>query len=74
MRRNTASIMTEPEEEAVESGLSEKEEEDDKEEKLQAKLKPTAPPHGQSSSILNKCILLALVIAISMGFGHFYGN
>lgn len=23
---------------------------------------------------LNKCIILALVIAISMGFGHFYGE
>ncbi|XP_054421367.1 cell cycle progression protein 1 isoform X2 [Pteronotus mesoamericanus] len=26
------------------------------------------------SSGLNKCIILALVIAISMGFGHFYGT
>ncbi|TTD92247.1 Cell cycle progression protein 1 [Bagarius yarrelli] len=28
----------------------------------------------QNSATLNKCILLALVIAISMGFGHFYGT
>ncbi|XP_045142378.1 cell cycle progression protein 1 isoform X2 [Echinops telfairi] len=28
----------------------------------------------QFSSGLNKCIVLALVIAISMGFGHFYGT
>uniref|UniRef100_H3B3V7 Cell cycle progression 1 n=1 Tax=Latimeria chalumnae TaxID=7897 RepID=H3B3V7_LATCH len=28
----------------------------------------------QFGSTLNKCILLALVIAISMGFGHFYGT
>ncbi|KAM3625132.1 uncharacterized protein V6R79_007308 [Siganus canaliculatus] len=28
----------------------------------------------QSSSILNKCILIALVVAISMGFGHFHGT
>ncbi|XP_062945313.1 cell cycle progression protein 1 isoform X2 [Cynocephalus volans] len=28
----------------------------------------------QFSSGLNKCIILALVIAISMGFGHFYGT
>nr|XP_039318734.1 cell cycle progression protein 1 [Saimiri boliviensis boliviensis] len=27
----------------------------------------------QFSSGLNKCVILALVIAISMGFGHFYG-
>ncbi|KAL4613353.1 cell cycle progression protein 1 isoform X2 [Arapaima gigas] len=32
------------------------------------------PPRGQVSGTLNKCILLALVIAISMGFGHFYGT
>ncbi|KAK1158199.1 cell cycle progression protein 1 isoform X1 [Acipenser oxyrinchus oxyrinchus] len=29
---------------------------------------------GQGSSTLNKCVLLALVIAISMGLGHFYGR
>lgn len=28
----------------------------------------------QLSSGLNKCVILALVIAISMGFGHFYGT
>nr|XP_001501004.4 cell cycle progression protein 1 isoform X7 [Equus caballus]XP_023472739.1 cell cycle progression protein 1 isoform X6 [Equus caballus]XP_023490462.1 cell cycle progression protein 1-like isoform X6 [Equus caballus] len=28
----------------------------------------------QFSSGLNKCVILALVIAISMGFGHFYGT
>ncbi|XP_064169262.1 cell cycle progression protein 1-like isoform X2 [Anguilla rostrata] len=32
------------------------------------------PPPGHGSGTLNKCILLALVIAISMGFGHFYGT
>ncbi|XP_015198600.2 cell cycle progression protein 1 isoform X1 [Lepisosteus oculatus] len=31
-------------------------------------------PQGHVSGTLNKCILLALVIAISMGFGHFYGT
>ncbi|XP_042611562.1 cell cycle progression protein 1-like [Cyprinus carpio] len=29
---------------------------------------------GPFSGTLNKCILLALLIAISMGFGHFYGT
>ncbi|XP_052008576.1 cell cycle progression protein 1-like isoform X1 [Xyrauchen texanus] len=33
-----------------------------------------APHQGQISGTLNKCILLALLIAISMGFGHFYGT
>uniref|UniRef100_A0A8C3YN24 Cell cycle progression 1 n=1 Tax=Catagonus wagneri TaxID=51154 RepID=A0A8C3YN24_9CETA len=28
----------------------------------------------QFSSGLNKCVILALVVAISMGFGHFYGT
>lgn len=28
----------------------------------------------QFSSGLNRCIILALVIAVSMGFGHFYGE
>ncbi|XP_038002523.1 cell cycle progression protein 1 isoform X3 [Motacilla alba alba] len=31
-------------------------------------------PQRQFSSGLNRCIILALVIAISMGFGHFYGK
>nr|XP_023669992.1 cell cycle progression protein 1 isoform X2 [Paramormyrops kingsleyae] len=35
---------------------------------------PGAPPRGHVSGTLNKCILLALVVAISMGFGHFYGT
>ncbi|XP_036399346.1 cell cycle progression protein 1 isoform X3 [Megalops cyprinoides] len=33
-----------------------------------------APPQGHVNGTLNKCILLALVVAISMGFGHFYGK
>ncbi|XP_053933764.1 cell cycle progression protein 1 isoform X4 [Cuculus canorus] len=41
---------------------------------------PESEPPGdeqhkrQFSSGLNRCIILALVIAISMGFGHFYGK
>ncbi|NXA49962.1 CCPG1 protein, partial [Nothocercus julius] len=31
-------------------------------------------PKRQFGSGLNRCIILALVIAISMGFGHFYGT
>ncbi|KAF7660576.1 hypothetical protein LDENG_00279210 [Lucifuga dentata] len=72
LRKNTTSIMTEPEEEAVESDTSEQEEEEKQQE--QENVRPSAPPQGQSSSILNKCILLALVVAVSMGFGHFYGT
>eukprot|EP00070_Physeter_catodon_P045190 XP_028352084.1 cell cycle progression protein 1 isoform X3 [Physeter catodon] len=32
------------------------------------------PCKRQFNSGLNKCVILALVIAISMGFGHFYGK
>lgn len=85
VRKNTTSIATEPdeEEEALESGLSEEEEEEeevkeDKQQKEQAEVRPDSAldvrMQGQGSSILNKCILLALIVAISMGFGHFYGK
>lgn len=89
MRKNTTSIVTEPEEEeeeeeeAPKSGQSEKEEEedeeDDGEQEEQAEARPPAAAldgqnvQVQGSSILNKCILIALVVAISMGFGHFHG-
>ncbi|XP_070821723.1 cell cycle progression protein 1 isoform X2 [Chaetodon trifascialis] len=89
LRKSNTSILTEPEEEeALESGQSEEEEEEEEEEKEeddtkgqqeeQAEVRPTAgldvQRQRQGSSILNKCILIALVVAISMGFGHFYGT
>lgn len=45
-------------------------------EEIAAHPDPHAAQHdlGPVSSPLNKCILLALLIAISMGFGHFYGT
>nr|XP_056721953.1 cell cycle progression protein 1 [Euleptes europaea] len=36
-------------------------------------LVPERPHKHRFGSGLNQCILLALVIAVSMGFGHFYG-
>lgn len=85
VRKNTTSVTTEPEEEeALESGPSEDEEEEEEEvgeetqQREQAEVRPAAAlevqVQGQGSSVLNKCILLALIVAISMGFGHFYGN
>lgn len=88
MRKNTTSITTEPEEEeeAAESGPSEAEEEKDEEEeeevvgetqqKEHGEVRPAAAleVHGPGRSVLNRCILLALIVAISMGFGHFYGK
>nr|XP_046242008.1 cell cycle progression protein 1 isoform X2 [Scatophagus argus] len=87
LRKNTTSIVTEPEEEetALESGQSEEEEREEDEVQREelaeelAEVRPAAAPdvrsvQGQRSSILNKCILIALVVAISMGFGHFHGT
>lgn len=81
LRKNTTSVLTDPEDEAVlESRPSDEENEEEqqqeeREEKTQ--VRPAAiygRMQGPASSILNKCILLALVIAISVGFGHFYGK
>lgn len=87
LRRNTASIATEPEEEeaALESGQSEEVEEvEEEEEDGGQRAEQTdvgADAHvgvrrvkGQSGSILNSCILIALIVAFSMSFGHFHGT
>lgn len=78
LRKNTTSTLTEPEEEALESGQSE-EEEDEGQQEEKEDVRPAAAPgvqsvQGQGSSILNKCIVIALIVAISMGFGHFHGK
>ncbi|XP_070762210.1 cell cycle progression protein 1 isoform X2 [Enoplosus armatus] len=82
LRKNTTSIVTEPEEEEVlESGQSEEEDEKEEEDRGQQEEQTVRPAvtldvrmQGQRSNILNTCILIALVVAISMGFGHFYGT
>lgn len=86
LRKNATNIVTDPEEEeeeeeVLESGLSDEEEEEgEAQQEEQAEVRPAtaAAPgvrvQGQGSSILNKCILIALVVAISMGFGHFHGK
>lgn len=65
-------MVTDPEEEVLPESRSSEEEEEQTE-------RPTAEPpddggEGRGGGILNKCILLALIVAISMGFGHFYGR
>ncbi|XP_047009404.1 cell cycle progression protein 1 isoform X2 [Ictalurus punctatus] len=67
LRRNTAG--SEPEKEQDGDG-HEDEVEVEAEEQREARVQH----QRQNSGTLNKCILLALVIAISMGFGHFYGT
>ncbi len=78
LRKNTTSVVTEPEEEEkeLESGQSE-EEEDEGQHEEQADVRPAALDvhmRGQGSNTLNTLILIALIVAISMGFGHFYGE
>uniref|UniRef100_A0A8C8LMJ4 Cell cycle progression protein 1 n=1 Tax=Oncorhynchus tshawytscha TaxID=74940 RepID=A0A8C8LMJ4_ONCTS len=80
VRKSTISSVAEHGEEVQESGHSDREEtleEEQKEvqeEEVQQEPRVVPPPQGHVSSTLNKCILLALIIAISMGFGHFYGK
>lgn len=71
--------MTEPEDEELDMSQYEEEEDDAGQLEMQTNVK--APPSlgvqnvkDQSSGTLNKCILVALIIAISMGFGHFHGE
>lgn len=78
LRKNTACIVKEPEDEELDWSQHE-EEEDGGQLEIQTNVK--VPPSldiqnvkEHSSSTLNKCILVALIIAISMGFGHFHGE
>lgn len=79
MRKSTTSSVADHGEEVQESGHSdleetlEEEQKEVQEEEVQQEPRVAPPPQGHVSSTLNKCILLALIIAISMGFGHFYG-
>lgn len=59
LRKNTAGSVTE---------LEEEEDEEDEGEVLDVRTQ------GKGSSILSSCILIALVVAFSAGFGHFYGE
>ena len=71
--------MAEPEEELLESGQSEEgeEEDDEEEQEKQADVRSAVGiqhVRAKGSSFLNKSILIALIVAVSMGFGHFYGE
>lgn len=71
VRRNTPNVGTEAGwDKVIEAGPGEREEDHREQHDGHAEARLVA----QNSSVLNKCILLALIIAISMGFGHFYGT
>ncbi|XP_061670103.1 LOW QUALITY PROTEIN: cell cycle progression protein 1 [Syngnathoides biaculeatus] len=78
LRRNTANTVTESceEETTMESEEEEQqEEEEDKQLAEQTGDKPaTVRMRRQGSATLNSCVLLAVVIALSVAFGHFYGT
>ncbi|XP_061883519.1 cell cycle progression protein 1 isoform X1 [Entelurus aequoreus] len=77
LRKNATSMAEsfEEEETTVESGRSEEEEEVEEAKQVAKQSESrTAALQSQGSGTLNTCILLALVIAISMGLGHFYGS
>ncbi|XP_015254852.1 PREDICTED: cell cycle progression protein 1 [Cyprinodon variegatus] len=81
VRKNTTSIVTDPEEEEVlqDSLFSELEKKEELQQQADwVEVRPNAAhddrEQGLDGNILNKCILLALIIAVSMGFGHFYGT
>lgn len=70
VRRNTPNVTTEPErDEVLEPAPREREEASREQSPRDGEVKPT-----QGSSTLNTCILITLIIAVSMGFGHFYGS
>lgn len=83
LRKNTTSVVTEDEELDMsqhEGGGEEEEEEDADAEQLETQTDVKASSLGvqnvkeHKSSVLNKCVMVALIIALSMGFGHFHGK
>lgn len=75
LRKNTPCIVTEPKEEELD--WSQHEEEEDEGQQTNVKGPSSLGVQNvqdRSGSTLNKCIIVALIIAVSMGFGHFHGE
>ncbi|XP_054892626.1 cell cycle progression protein 1 isoform X1 [Poeciliopsis prolifica] len=76
VRKNTTSLVTDPEEDEEELTESRSSEEEQQPDWVEGR--PDAADEDQEQSrggsVLNRCVLLALIIAVSMGFGHFYGK
>ncbi|XP_030578134.1 cell cycle progression protein 1 isoform X2 [Archocentrus centrarchus] len=86
LRKSTTNTVTDPEEEeaVLESRPSDDDDEEEQEVKEQKKQQeeqtevrpvtaPDAQQKGRGGSIINTCILVALLIVACLGFGHFYG-
>lgn len=79
LRKNTTSIVTEDEELDVSQHEEEEEEEEDAQQletqtDVKASFLGVQNVKEPKSSVLNKCFLVALIVALSMGFGHFHGK
>lgn len=80
LRKNTTCFVREPEDKVDLSQHEEEEEENAGQLQMQTNVKTPSSLGVQnvkdhsSSSTLNKCIMVALLVAISMGFGHFHGK
>ncbi|XP_016517700.1 cell cycle progression protein 1 isoform X1 [Poecilia formosa] len=76
VRKNTTSVVTDPEED--EEVLPESQSSEEEQQPDWVEGRPNAANEDQEQSrggnVLNRCILVALIIAVSMGFGHFYGT
>ncbi|XP_014899125.1 cell cycle progression protein 1 isoform X4 [Poecilia latipinna] len=76
VRKNTTSVVTDPEED--EEVLPESQSSEEEQQPDWVEGRPNAANEDQEQSrggnVLKRCILVALIIAVSMGFGHFYGT
>lgn len=78
LRKNTTSVATEPDEdeEVLETEQSEEETDEGQRQEQQDVGADAAVRgvHGQTSSVFNMCVLIALIVAVSVGFRHFQGT
>ncbi|XP_014835944.1 PREDICTED: cell cycle progression protein 1 isoform X1 [Poecilia mexicana] len=76
VRKNTTSVVTDPEEDEEVLPESQSSEEEQQPDWVEGRPNAANEDREQSrgGNVLNRCILVALIIAVSMGFGHFYGT
>lgn len=78
LRKNTTSVATEPDEDEEVLETEQSEEEMDEGQRQEQQDVGTGAAvrgvHGQTSSVFNMCVLVALIVAVSVGFRHFQGT